>query len=494
MRSHESSRHRRVKALCTLYYTSYEKYFRKKSIIFVIFIMKITHFPLISALFILFIGIGCSNDGDKLPQKVTYSEHIAPLIYQKCAPCHRPNGAAPFPLLTYDDAKRKAKTIASVTKSRYMPPWPADHDAVAFLGEKRLTRYEIDLIQKWYAQGAQAGDLAKLPPLPDYPMGSAVGTPDFVAKMEPFPIEADYKDRFLMVKIPYELPQDTFVRGFEFVPGNRKLVHHVNGHLIQYDESKKQTVRGGKRWIDNEKTDRLEAFKQLDLLNDDGTYPPLVPLVCNYLPGVEPAFYPHGIGGYRIKKKGVLLINDFHYGPSAKQVVDNSKINFFFSDKPPVRPTKELQLGTLGISEIVPKLIIPPDTVMTFTTRGKILDDISLITINPHMHLLGKKFVAFAVLPNQKDTILLVRINNWDFRWQYYYTYQHMIHLPKGTDVVVQGTYDNTKNNPLNPNNPPKTVSERNGSMRTTDEMFQFIMTFVPYQAGDEKLDMSAKD
>ncbi|MEY4926023.1 MAG: hypothetical protein RI894_459 [Bacteroidota bacterium] len=439
-----------------------------------------------------FLFYSCGNE-ESLPENVTYSEHIAPLVYEKCVPCHRPNGAGPFSLLTYDDAKRKAKTMAAVTKMRFMPPWPADHDFRDFLGEKRLTRYQIDLIQRWYQQGAQAGNLAIAPKPPEYPVGSAVGTPDYVAKMEPYPVKGDFSDRFLMVKIPYELPQDTFIRGFEFVPGDRKLVHHVNGHLIQYEEGKKGSVWNGARWVDNEKIDRDAAFKALDLMNDDGSYPTLIPLVCNYLPGVEPAFYPHNIGGYHIKKKGVLLINDLHYGPSAKDLLEHSKINFFFSDKPPTRPTKELQLGTLGISEIVPKLVIPPDTVMTFTTRGVILDDISLLTINPHMHLLGKVFTAYAISANKKDTIPLIRINKWDFRWQYYYTYKHPLHLEKGTEILVKGTFDNTKNNPLNPNNPPKTVAERNGSMRTTDEMFQFIMTFVPYQQGDEDLDMTFK-
>ena len=169
--------------------------------------MRNTAFFTFSLSLLLFYS--CANE-EPLPEHVTYAEHIAPLVYEKCAPCHRPDGAAPFSLLTYDDAKRKAKTMAAVTKMRFMPPWPADHDYRDFLGEKRLTKHEIDLIQKWYAQGAPSGDLATAPAPHEYPKGSAVGVPDYVAKMEPFPIKGDNTDRFLMVKIPYQLPQDTF--------------------------------------------------------------------------------------------------------------------------------------------------------------------------------------------------------------------------------------------------------------------------------------------
>ena len=146
----------------------------------------------------------------------------------------------------------------------------------------------------------------------------------------------------------------------------------------------------------------------------------------------------------------------------------------------------EIQLGTLGISDIVPPLVIPPDTVMTFHTRAQIRQDISLLTVNPHMHLLGKRFKAWAI-PPQGDTIPLVHIPDWDFRWQYFYTFEQMIHLPAGTRIEVEATYDNTVDNPNNPFFPPQTVAERNGSMRTTDEMLQFIITYVPYRPGDEK-------
>jgi hypothetical protein len=161
-----------------------------------------------------------------------------------------------------------------------------------------------------------------------------------------------------------------------------------------------------------------------------------------------------------------------HYGPSSVPATDRSYFNVFFDTAPPRRPTYTLLLGTLGRSPVVPPLVVPPNTVQTFRTQFTLPDDISVLTINPHMHLLGRSFLAYAVPPTG-GTIPLVRIKRWDFRWQYFYTYEKMLHLPKGTTVFFS---------------PPREVREQGGSMRSTDEMFQCILTIMPYQPGDEQI------
>lgn len=182
-------------------------------------------------------------------------------------------------------------------------------------------------------------------------------------------------------------------------------------------------------------------------------------------------------------------MKDIHYGPTSIGGYDSSYFNIYYSAKPPQRQTFEMQLGTLGISEIVPPLVIPPDEVKTFRTKSVVSEDISILTINPHMHLLGKKFIAYALTPTN-DTVRLIRINNWDFKWQYFYTFKKMVKIPKGSTIYVEGVFDNTAENPLNPFRPPRTVSEREGSMRTSDEMFQFIITYLPYEKGDENISL----
>lgn len=431
------------------------------------------------------------NEVKSLPEEVTFAEHIAPIIHQNCTPCHRPGEAGPFYLRTYEEVAKHARMIQYVTSIGFMPPWPVDPDYREFAGQRFLTDYQKELIKNWVRQGWKEGDKSKTPLTPTYPEGSQLGTPDMVLKMpEKYKITGDNLDKFLTMKIPYELPKDTFVRLIEFVPNNRKLVHHVNGHLLAFDPNKKKKV-DEKAWVVDayKHGNRKDLYDELGILHDDGSYPEIIPLVSNYLPGVVAQMYPDDIGGWDMKRKGAIVMNDMHYGPTPIDEFDQSYFNIFFAKEPPKRPTLELQLGTLGISDIVPPLVIPADSIKTFRTKAKVLGDISLLTVNPHMHLLGKDFLSYAVTP-KKDTIPLIKIPEWDFRWQYFYTFKKMLHLPKGSIIEVVATYDNTAENPNNPYSPPRVVAERDGSMRTTDEMLQLILTFVPYQVGDEDISL----
>lgn len=419
----------------------------------------------------------------------TFNQDIAPIIFTNCSPCHRPGDAGPFPLLTYEEVVGKGRTIAAVTGTRYMPPWPADPSYSHFNGERALTDHQIAMIKSWVDNGSPEGDAARPPAPPQLRAESLLGHPDLVVRMRmPMPIAGDNKDRFMVIKIPYELPADQFVRAIEFVPGNRKLIHHMNGHIVQY-EDKKANVFQGPDIVNRDSVKTLEdSYNAIHLLNDDGSYPDLTRSVANYLPGgVSPAGYPEGIGGWKLNRRGAFLMRDIHYGPSPVDTDDQSYFNIFFTDKAPVRPTMEMQLGTLGISEIVPPLVIPAGVVKTFTTKTVVQEDISILTINPHMHLLGKSFQAFAATPDGK-TIPLIKIPRWDFRWQYFYTFPKMIKVPKGSTIAAIGIYDNTAANPNNPFSPPREVIGTNGSMRVTDEMFQLMITYLPYQAGDENI------
>jgi hypothetical protein len=453
-----------------------------------IFIASILMLPL----FFLSCGQGDSMPDTKIEGEVTWTKDIAPIIFENCTPCHRPGQAVPFHFLKYKDVAKRSKMIAFVTRTKYMPPWPADPAYSRFLDEKFLLQEEIDLLQAWHKEGAPYGDSAQMPPLPQFTEGSDLGEPDMTIYLEPYLLEGNNRDKFMMVKIPFELEKDTFVRAFEFVPGPNDLVHHMNGHLLRYDEGKKDDIFRGKRIIDTEAFTDREAFDILDLRNDDGSYPPLTPLVCNYLPGVIASVYPEDIGGYYLNKKNAFLINDLHYAPSPIDAWDSSHINIFFMEEPPKRPVKEIQLGTLGISPIIPPLAIPPDTVMQFWTETTVRADISVLTLNPHMHLLGKSIKSYAVKPDG-DTIPLINIPEWDFHWQYFYTFKKMIFIPEGSRICVEAWFDNTADNPDNPYNPPQLIMERNGSMRTTDEMLQFIISYLPYEEGDENIELGSE-
>ena len=434
-----------------------------------------------------------------LPDTVTFAE-VAPIIRANCMPCHREGQAGPFSLVSYTDMRRKAKTIRKMVVNRWMPPWPADTAYSHFLGERALNARQIATIAKWVDQGSLLGDTTNIPPLPTAKDAAMTGIhpgnrePDAVVWLpDTFHIPGDNRDRFIIAKAPFELPRDTFLSGVEFVPGNRQGVHHMNGAMISYAEGAKRDAYAGAAYIDADSTQSLDAYGDLLLQNDDGTWPLLTPNMVNYLPGLSPPIYPPGIGGYQLPRKGAFLMNTLHYGPSMRDTTDRSRFNLWFSSTLPGRPMKELHLGTLGMSPVVPDLVIPPDTVMTFRSSLRVPSDISVLTINPHMHLLGKSFLAFAVTPG-KDTIPLVRIKQWDFRWQFAYTFPTMLHVPKNSVIYVVAVFDNTLKNPNNPYDPPRTARAPEGAhMRTTDEMLQFFVNYVDYRPGDEKISLDPR-
>jgi hypothetical protein len=428
----------------------------------------------------------CACSADQARRAVTYHSNIEPLIRKNCSGCHRPGEAAPFALLQYADVAQRGQLIKYVTAKRIMPPWPADPSYSHFAGETWLSDEEIAMIGKWVDDGLVEGDRER-------ESEGGVGrekedaVPDLVLRVPRIRVKGDNTDLFTVVKIPYEIPHDTFVRAIEFVCGNKKLIHHMNAHLISFDPAKKKNVFEGKAWVDQDQTRSREIHRELGILQDDGSYPAMTPSVSNYLPGALFTEYPEEIGGYRLSRRGALYLNDLHFGPSPVEAEDSSYFKVYYSSTPPKRPVSEFQIGTLGIAPVVPELIVPAGTVKTFKTQTTLPADLSLISIVPHMHLIGKSYLAYAVKPNG-DTIPLIRIPQWDFRWQYFYQFKKLLRLPRGTTIYAEGVYDNTESNPNNPYHPPREIRERNGSMKTTDEMFQLIVTYVPYRPGDENI------
>jgi hypothetical protein len=437
-------------------------------------------------LFINVIGGSCGNQTG-VPDSITYTEHVAPILYRNCTYCHRAAANGHFELITYAQAKRYGPSMAYVMRAHIMPPWPADPNYIEFSGQRVLPERDIKIMEQWVAQGMPEGPAGKLPHLPDYVFNTGLGKPDMRIPVQPVFLKGNGGDRFLLVKVPFELPHDTFAAVVEFEAGPHQVVHHVNGDMVSYDFDKKKDIYSGARVTDMILDSTVVmAFEKLGLPNDDGTYPQLTSSVVNYLPGVYAQKYPEGIGGYRLPRKGAFLFKDLHYGNPKKDVWDSSFINIYFTKAAPARPLREFQLGTLGVSKVEPDLIIPPNVIKKVRSEYYVPEDISILTVNPHMHLLGKDFKAYA-LTSAGDTIRLISIPRWDFNWQYFYTFRRMVKIPRGSSIIAEGTYDNTKANLNNPFSPPQLIRDQNGSMRATDEMFQLIVSYLPYQQGDEQ-------
>src|SRR5689334_299819 len=159
---------------------------------------------------------------------VTFTRDIAPILYKHCAGCHHPGEVAPFSLLTYQDAARRAQLIAKVTADRYMPPWKPEPGYGHFQGERRLSAAEIAKIGQWAAAGAPDGDPAYLPPAPQFSTGWQLGPAVLVAQRPGHcVVAADGADLYQCFVIPLAVTEQKFERAVEFRPGNAQVVHHA---------------------------------------------------------------------------------------------------------------------------------------------------------------------------------------------------------------------------------------------------------------------------
>ncbi|SFP73988.1 c-type cytochrome [Parafilimonas terrae] len=415
-------------------------------------------------------------------QKITYYEDVQPIIQANCAPCHQPGKAAPFSLLTYDDVAKRATFIKKVVQSRYMPPWKADNSYVHFVNDRSLTQQQIDLISEWADNKAPEGKKKAVPAKSQALEGTGYNRkPDLVLKtQEPFTVKGDGLERFIVFKIPFELKDTANVEAIEFYSNNEKLVHHANYEFHEVADTS------------------IDIYKTADFINltDDDRkkydqylpYRKTITYYGGWIPGSSYESFPGDIG-WVMPKRGVILLT-VHYAPAVKDTPSICGINLFFKNTPVKRPVKVISFGSGGIGqqEIKPSpFYIPAGQTKTFslevTNPG---EDFSLMDVWPHMHYIGKEFTAYLTTP-QNDTINLVHIPDWDFRWQEIYRFQHLVHVPKGSTLHITGRYDNTADNPFNPFSPPRTIWSF-GDMRSTDEMLTLMMVFLPYQNGDENI------
>lgn len=420
------------------------------------------------ALFILFFTCLHSH-----AQHANWAEHIAPIIHKNCSPCHHQGEAAPFSMVTYEEVAKRASFIKRVTESRYMPPWKPDPHYVSFSNERRLTDEEIALLGDWAEHGMPRGKEK------DNKSTFVPGTqynrkPDLVLKMqEPFRLKGDNVERFIVYKIPFDLPDSVSVEAIEFTTNNKKVIHHAN---YEIDDVPEAAIYNTVDYVDNTES-------HLDYLEHFVNYRKRMRFFGGWIPGSSYESYPEDMG-WVMPKRGVVLMT-VHYAPLGKDEEVVNGVQFFFRKTPVKRRIKATSYGSggKGEKEITPFFYIPAGVVKDFKVSVKLEETQSALYVWPHMHLLGKVFKAYGVTPGN-DTIRLVSIPEWDFNWQEIYWFPKMVKLPKGTIITIEGRYDNTINNPQNPSFPPQLVY---GAMKTKDEMMTMVIVTVPYEEGDEE-------
>ncbi len=432
----------------------------------------------VSACVVLAVAVGAAGKPSGGPPAVpaphrplSFTKDVAPVVFRHCAPCHRPGGSAPFSLLTYQDTKHRAALVAATVERRTMPPWLPEPGYGEFAGERRLSDDEIALIRRWADEGAVEGDPADLPPTPEWNDEWQLGQPDLIVSLPTYELPAGGGDvyRNLVTTIP--VPETRWVRAVELRPGDPKVVHHARMMI---------DTTASSRALDQQ--DRAAGFDGMDLeshaTNPEGFF-------VGWTPGKVPKKGTADMA-WRLERSTDLVLQ-LHLRPTDAAEVVAAQVGFYFAERAPRRIPALIMLGSFEID------IPPGDSNYLVTDEYELPVDVDVLGVYPHAHYLGKEMQGFATLPNGK-TKWLIRIADWDFNWQDDYRYVKPISLPAGTVLSMRFTYDNSSDNPQNPNTPPKRVVYGSGS---ADEMADLILQAVPRRPDDLEVlvrDLAWKD
>ncbi len=392
-------------------------------------------------------------------ERITFNKHVAPILWNNCARCHRPGNIGPFSLLTYRDARKRAGFIREVTESGQMPPWKAHPGAGVFLDAPRLSVLEKATLARWAETGCDEGDRADLPPMPSFQDGWELGPPDLVLTMpEPLDLPAGGFDMYRAFALPVPLDHPETIVGVEFHPGNRRIVHHIRIHMDQTGDARRRDESdpgpGFAGW-------RGRTVMELP-------YPGL----GGWTPGMTPRFTPKGAG--RALPTGSDIVLQIHYHPTGKAELDQSSVGLYFARQPVTR-------RMAGFSICTDRIDIPPGAKRhSLIQAARLKTDVRLYTVVPHAHYLCREFRLAATLPDGRIRPLLW-IQDWDFDWQDQYRFARPVKLPKGTILTFAAYFDNSEDNPRNPNKPPKRI--RYG-VESQDEMCACHLEFLPEGAG----------
>ena len=395
-------------------------------------------------------GVGFAGD-------VTFTRDVAPILYRHCAGCHHAGDIAPMALLTYKDARPYAAAIRESVLSRKMPPWKADPRYGKWSNDPRLSDVEIAVLKAWADGSKLEGRAQDLPAAPQFPDGWKIGKPDLVVSVPQFQLGSGRTDEYSSVDIPTNFQEDRWIMAAELRPGNRKVVHHA--HIFVKEENRKAAVvkdpaaeyanwlivrEGTLHWM------RPEAPVIDDgcSVDDNGLLPgrklaQMGNLLSSYLPGRGAEPFPEGTA--RMIPAGATLNFQIHYArTTGKPETDITSVGLIFAKKPPARVLYYSYLSNQMFR-------IPPGDPDHRVTGCHTFDrDLVITSLTPHMHLRGKAMRYVARYPDGRSETLLY-VPAYDFNWQFTYHAKEPIRIPKGTRIEVTGEFDNSSNNPLNP-------------------------------------------
>jgi hypothetical protein len=402
----------------------------------------------------------------------TFTKDVAPIMFAKCATCHRPGEVAPMSLLSYNDARPWASAIKQRVATRVMPPWHADPAHGTFRNDLRLSDREIDTIVRWVDGGAREGDPAALPSQPKFPEGWQIGTPEAVFEMtQDFEIPASGEIAYQYFEVPTNFTEDKWMQAGEVRAGDRSHVHHIIVSVREPVRAARPSVLSV-RAIPNaaattpavaipapqaatpapqstQGAARTAAAAALAARAQGGARPSGGDAtLVNWAVGEDAPIYLPGTAK-RIPA-GSTLVFQVHYTTNGKPGRDRSKVGLIFAKEPPQREIRTGMITNAGFA------IPPGEANHSVEAEGTFSEDVKIYSMHPHMHLRGKDMTYTATYPDGRKEILL-RVPKFDFGWQTDYWLAQPLSIPKGTSIRVTAHFDNSTANRANPD-PKATV------------------------------------
>ena len=412
-------------------------------------------------------AVGCPLDRPERPAPsadstqagITYHRDVLPFLHTHCQRCHSPGQVGPFSLLSYDDAVEWIDIGLEEIDARRMPPAQIESD-FDFAGPKAPTAAEIAMLREWVAAGKPEGNVAdapKLLPLPDSSVFQEdLGPPDIVLEQpEPTQLGSHGNDVYRNIVFPLRREEDLRLRAIQFLPRNRKIAHHaLVGHLPR--ETAEEAIRehGGRDGFDHP-DDRAGGFQdshgigfRVPPIRGDGQ--PRASFVGGYVPGVRAMVAPADAA--LVIPAGCDITAQVHYVRTGKLETDSSRIGIWLDKQPPRTVMNMIYLsGDFAV--------VPPG-VTDFRVRGSytLPEDADFVGVVPHAHQLARWIELTATLPGEKQSLLLLRVPQWDYNWQSPYNLKQPHRFPAGTRFDAEVSYDNSAANPRNPFDPPQNV------------------------------------
>lgn len=377
----------------------------------------------------------------------TYAREVSRILQDRCVTCHRPDGGAPVSFTSYRKVHNYAPMIAEVINEGRMPPWHADAPHGTFINDRRLTDAEKTTLLEWVEAGAPEGDPVHLPAPREYPADWRIGEPDQVFQIpETVQVPADGVMPYRYFETPTNFNEDVWIQAAEARPGNPNVVHHIIVYCKERFDGD-EGIGAGRGFVDG------------------------------YAPGDSVMELPPGVG--MKLPANATLVWQMHYTPTGRAQTDRSQFGIRFCKQP---PAVELQIGSILEHDFV----IPPgaDNHRVSATL-RLRQDLTLLSMTPHMHLRGKSFNYTAVLPDGAQHDLL-NVPAYDFNWQTTYKLAEPRFLPAGTRIRCVAHYDNS---PANFANPDPTQSVRWGD-QTWQEMMIGFFSYIP---GDARTALAAR-